>query len=108
LAHRGHDPIGTAAHRNRGEWQVSRAYTVVGRAEPALFHAKACLRICEENDIRDWELAFAHEALARAYLVAGDREQTELHLQKARDLGELIADPQDKALLDQDLSTITI
>jgi DNA-binding transcriptional MerR regulator len=100
--------IGTAAHRNRGEWQVSRVYTVLGRVEPALFHAHACLRICEENDIRDWELAFAHEALARAYLVAGDREQTSLHLQKARELGELIADPEDRALLDQDLATITI
>ena len=100
--------IGTAAHRNRGEWQVSRVYTVLGRAEPAVFHAQACLRICEENDIRDWELAFAHEALARAYLVAGDRERTNRHLEKARELGELIADLEDKALLDQDLATITI
>jgi DNA-binding transcriptional MerR regulator len=100
--------IGTASHRDKGEWQVSRVYTVLGRAEPALFHARACLRICEENDITDWELAFAHEALARAYMVAGERQQTEVHLRRARELGELIADPEDKALLDQDLATITV
>jgi hypothetical protein len=27
----------------RGEWQISRVYTVVGLAEPALRHAQRCL-----------------------------------------------------------------
>jgi len=32
-----------------GEWQCSRVYSVIGRGEPALHHAKACLAICEET-----------------------------------------------------------
>src|SRR5690348_9600463 len=33
----------------RAEWQVSRVYTVLGRSEPALFHARKCLEICQAN-----------------------------------------------------------
>ena len=37
--------VGTAANRARSEWQLSRVYTVVGRAEPALHHAARCQAI---------------------------------------------------------------
>ena len=33
----------------RGEWQVSRVYTVLGRPEPAIWHARRCLDHCEAN-----------------------------------------------------------
>jgi len=41
--------VGTPANRARSEWQLSRAYTVLDRAEPALHHARRCLAYCEEN-----------------------------------------------------------
>jgi DNA-binding transcriptional MerR regulator len=34
---------GTGAKRARSEWQCSRVYAVLGRAEPALHHARRCL-----------------------------------------------------------------
>ena len=49
----------------RGEWQVSRVYTVVGFPEAALRHARRCLDICEEHGLGDWDLAYAYEAVAR-------------------------------------------
>ena len=98
--------VGGPEHRARGEWQVSRVYTVLRRPEPAEVHARACLRICEEHGIGDWDLAFAHEAIARAAMIAGDAERTETHLARARALGEMIADPEDRELLEQDLATI--
>src|SRR5439155_13917343 len=39
--------VGTAANLARGEWQVSRVYAALGRAEPALHHARRCLAYCE-------------------------------------------------------------
>jgi hypothetical protein len=38
----------------RGEWQVSRVYTVLNRPEPALHHGQRVLDICLENGIGDW------------------------------------------------------
>jgi hypothetical protein len=63
--HWGQVPGVTPAHLARGEWQISRVYAVLGRAEPALHHARRVLDLCQENGIGDWDLAFSYEALAR-------------------------------------------
>jgi DNA-binding transcriptional MerR regulator len=100
--------IGTAANRARGEWQCSRVYTVLGRAEPALHHARRCLEICESEPgaLEDWDLPFAYEALARAYAVGGDSVEMSRCLEQARSLGAAIVDDDDRALLEGDLATI--
>ncbi len=90
----------------RSEWLLSRAYTVVGRAEPALHHAQRCLAICEDADVGDWDLPYAYEAIARAYLVTGEPNEARRYEQLARDAGEQIADPEDRELLLQDLATL--
>ncbi|MGZ8716376.1 MAG: hypothetical protein ACXWYO_04620 [Gaiellaceae bacterium] len=100
--------VGTAANRARSEWQCSRMYTVLGRAEPALQHAQRCLEICESEPgaLEDWDLPFAYEALARAYAVAGDAGELSRCLDQARSLGASIVDDDDRALLEADLATI--
>ena len=52
-------------------------YTVLGRAEPALHHARRCLELCEANPeaIEDWDLPYAYEALARAHALAGEADE---------------------------------
>jgi hypothetical protein len=99
-------PEATPAHLARGEWQISRVYAVLGRAEPALHHAGRVLDLCQENGIGDWDLAFAYEALARAHAVAGDagraREFTDRALAAAQD----VAGPEDRDLVLADLETI--
>jgi hypothetical protein len=89
----------------RGEWQVSRVYTVLGRAEPAIWHARRCLEHCEQNGIGDWDLAYAYEALARAHALAGDGE-AEQWKSKSRAAGDAIADPEDREHFDEDYSTL--
>src|SRR5438067_11801420 len=64
--------VGETTNFARGEWQCSRVYAVLRRAEPALWHARRCLELCERHGIGDFDLAFAYEALARAHAVAGD------------------------------------
>jgi len=51
----------------RGEWQVSRVYSILGEGNLALLHGKQSLEICLENEIGDFDLAFGYEAVARAY-----------------------------------------
>lgn len=36
--------IGEPLHFERGEWQISRVYSVLGRREPALYHASCAWR----------------------------------------------------------------
>jgi tetratricopeptide (TPR) repeat protein len=104
--HWGQAPTATPANLARGEWQVSRVYAVLRRAEPALHHARRVLELCQENGIGDWDLGFAYEALARAHAIAGDagqaREYTDQALAAARD----IAEDRERDLLLADLETI--
>jgi hypothetical protein len=100
------EQVGTPANLARGEWLCSRVYAVLGRAEPARHHAQRVLDICQQHGIGDWDLAFAHEALARAAAVAGDRQATDEHLADARAAAEAIADPEDRDHLLEDLRTI--
>jgi hypothetical protein len=80
----------------RGEWLVSRVYCVLGRGEPALFHARRCLSVCESAGIGDWDLAYAYEALARAASAAGDATAATERRERARAAGDAIADPEDR------------
>jgi hypothetical protein len=96
----------TPVHLARGEWLISRVYAVLGRAEPALHHARRVLDLCQENGIGDFDLAFAHEALARAGAVAGDAGLARRHTDQALAAAGDITDSEDRDLLLADLETI--
>jgi hypothetical protein len=98
--------VGEPVNLARGEWQCSRVYAVLRRAEPALWHARRYLALCEEHGIADWDLAFAHEAIARALKVAGDHEGARAAVARARELAADIAEDEDRELLLGDLATI--
>jgi len=89
-----------------GEWQCARVYAVVGRGEPALHHARACLAICEEAGLGDWVLAAACEALARASAVAGDVDEARSWLARAREATAAIAKAEDREVIEADLASI--
>jgi hypothetical protein len=97
---------GAAVNLARGEWQVSRVYAVLGRSEPAHFHAQRTLELCQENGIGDFDLAFAYEALARAAAVAGDATERAQYLALAETATQQIADHEDRKVVLHDLETI--
>jgi len=99
--------IGTPLHFERGEWQISRVYSVLGRSEPALHHAKRCLEICKENGIGDFDIAFAYEAMARAHATAGNKKECHKYVQLSKEAGEQIAKKEDKDYFFGELKTIT-
>jgi hypothetical protein len=89
-----------------GEWQCSRVYSVLGRGEPALHHAKASLEICEAAGLGDWVVAAAYEALTRASAVAGDAAGARAWMARGREAVTAIADPQDREVIESDLDSL--
>ena len=98
--------IGTPLNFARGDWQISRVYAILGQGENALNYAKSCLHLCADNDLGDFDLAFAYEAAARAFNVLGDSEMTEKHLALAKKAGENIAKEDDKKYFLSELESI--
>lgn len=83
---------GTELEKARGEWQISRVYSISNLGESALLHAKAYLDICRKNNFKDWDLSFAYEAIAYAYKVLGNielmNEFKELGIKSLKDIKE--------------------
>ena len=102
--------VGTQANRARSEWLCSRVYTVLALPEPALRHARRCLELVESapGEMEDWDLAAAHEAVARAHATAGDSEDARKHLDLGRAALEGIADAEDREQLEADFATIPV
>ncbi|MGV8146758.1 MAG: hypothetical protein ACLKAK_12530 [Alkaliphilus sp.] len=98
--------IGEPLNFARGEWQVSRVYSLAKHAESALFHGKNSLKYCMENGIGDFDLAFAYEAIARAYSLLGDEENELKYIEFTKESAELIEDNDNKNYLLSELNTI--
>ena len=89
-----------------GEWQCSRVYATLRRAEPALWHARRALALCDEHDVTGFFRGASHEALARALQVAGDDEGAHAEVERARAISATLDDAEDREILDGDLATI--
>jgi hypothetical protein len=91
-----------------GEWQCSRVYAVLARAEPALAHARRCLDLCVAHGLDGFIVASAHEALARAQLVAGDLAAARAERDRAAALAASLDDLEDRAVVEGDLATLPL
>lgn len=103
---------GTNANLGRGEWQIARVYSVLGRAEPATWHAARCLAYVEAaiaaGEADDWDLPAAYEAAARAAAVAGDTSEAASWRDLARAALLDIKEPADREVIEGDLATLPL
>lgn len=99
--------IGTSLNFARGEWQISRVYSLLNMGESALFHGKQSLELCQANNIEDFDLAFAYEAVARAYMVLNDQVQMQKYIDLAAEAAENIEKEEDKEYFLSELKSIT-
>ena len=76
------------------------------RGEPALVHAQLCLDTCVEHGIGDFDIAYAHEAMARAYRVLGDPVESAAHAEQARRATAGIADAEDREHAMEDIAEL--
>jgi hypothetical protein len=98
--------IGTSLEIERGEWQVSRVYSVLNHPQPAIYHAELCLEICKSHGIGDFDLAFAYEALSRAYTVAGDFKKSQEYIELGKQAGSQITDNEDQEYFFRELQSV--
>lgn len=73
---------GTILNIVRGEWMISHVYSILGKGEAALYHAKTCYEQTLDNEIGDFDLVFASEAMANAYKVLGENELKDKYLEE--------------------------
>jgi hypothetical protein len=101
------DFVGSAENFAIGEWQVARVHAVLQQPEAALFHARRSLEIATLHLLRPFIIACAHEAVARALSLTQPAAAAE-HIAAARQMALEITDPEEKNILDEDLSTIDV
>jgi uncharacterized protein YndB with AHSA1/START domain len=89
-------------HQARGSWLVSRAHAVLGHGELALYHADRCTEVVADAGLKDFDLAYAHEARARALACLGRLDEARAELDAAHAVP--IADDEDRTILIGDLT----
>ena len=93
----------TPANSARADWLLSRVWVVRGAGTQAMNYARRCMATCEASSLADFDLAYAHEALARAYACLGQAPEAKQHRDKAAQVP--VADSEDKEMLDSDLAS---
>lgn len=96
---------GTGVNHQRAQWLLARVYSVAGVGERALAHARRCMELTEEHRaaMKDFDLGFAHECVARAHAVAGNQEEALDNLKRARVAGREIGDREDIEIFEETL-----
>jgi hypothetical protein len=87
----------------RAEWLLSRVWVVRGEGALALRHADRCAAAGAAGGLQDFDLAYAHEARARALACLGRDDEARASLAAARAVP--IADDEDRAILEGDLDS---
>ena len=98
--------IGEPLNFQRSQWQISRVYSILKQPLAALYHAQRCLEITKQNDTKDFDLAFAYEAMARAHAISGNKEEKEKYLESARKAAEVIKEKEDKKYVMEEIASI--
>ena len=102
--------VGAPANRARGEWQCARVYATLGRAEPALWHARRCLELTEAGGegFEDWDLPGAQQAMAHAHLAAGKLEEARHWARLAREGAARIEDAEDRDIIESQIAELNL
>jgi uncharacterized protein YndB with AHSA1/START domain len=92
----------TPANSARADWLLSKVLLLADRPETALHHAGRVLATCEQHGLEDFDLAYAHEATARALKALGRDDEAARSWAAAKAVP--IADPEDRAHVEEDLA----
>jgi hypothetical protein len=97
---------GTELHHQRAQWLLSHVYCELGIAAAALRHAVRCMDLTTEHAdlMKDFDHAYAFEALSRAYALGGQQEDSLFFLQKAEQAGQKIQDEEDRNIFLSDFN----
>jgi hypothetical protein len=91
-----------AEHAARASWLLARCHVVLGHGELALHHADECAAAVTDAGLREFDLAYAHEARARALAALGRLDEAATELDAARSVAIAAAD--DREIFESDLA----
>jgi len=99
---------GGPVQQQRGEWMIGRVHVVLGNAEAALRHARRTLDLTERHsaELQDFDHAYAHELMARALELNGDRRRALETWETAQELGARIRGSKDREIFEGDMRAI--
>jgi len=89
----------------RGNWLISHVYAVLGYGKKAQSFAKKALKLTNDQNLIDYDLAYAYEAMARANAALGNEQECKKGWNKAKNAGDNIQDQNDKKYFFSDLNT---
>lgn len=98
--------VGNEANFARAEHLISRVAARLGEGALALRHAKRCLELVEAHPdlVEDWDLAFAHEALARGLAAVGDIPAARSHYEHAVEIIRSVSGLPDREILEKEMA----
>jgi hypothetical protein len=98
--------IGTPLHAARADLALAHVHAALGQGQQSLFHAQRCLSFFEAGQGEDWDLAFAHAAMAHAAAAARDAALHAKHYAAAKDRGAHIKNPEDRRVFEEEFARV--
>ncbi len=99
---------GTPIQMARGHWLVCRVLCFLGEIKLAQQHATLCdFYTKSASDRKDFDEAYAIEALARSAALRGDLEAAKKNKIEAKRLGTLISDPIERKNFEERLKSMS-
>lgn len=92
------------ANEARAGYLIAKALLATGQGARAMITADRCLELCREHELADFDLAYAHEARARALAATGRQDEAREAAAAARAVP--VADPEDREIVDADLADL--
>ncbi|MFZ9483478.1 MAG: hypothetical protein ACO3AV_11315 [Ilumatobacteraceae bacterium] len=86
----------------RADWLLAKVWIARANGEVALHHARRCLDVCGAEGLVDFDLAYAHEAMARALACRGSLDEAAEHRRLATAVP--IAEADDREIVEADLA----
>jgi hypothetical protein len=98
--------VGTELNGARAKMLLAQVHAALQHGEIALAYARQSHDFLAASDPPDWEIAFSHAVLAHAAYSAGDKALHQQHYARSQELGNAIADPEDKEIFFKTFSLI--
>ena len=98
--------IGDAENFSVSDWQISRVAAVLGYPELAEEYGRRSLHVASLAGLAPFYVGYAHEALARAARLAGNRDDVAEHLEAGLERLSQVEDAAERDLLSADLKEI--
>ncbi|MFO8145591.1 MAG: hypothetical protein R6T89_07690, partial [Candidatus Syntrophosphaera sp.] len=96
--------IGQPINILRGKWMICHVYTLLEHKEEALYHANEVMRLKDEINPTDWDLAYCYEAMARVMALHQNKDEFQRYYDLALEAGKKIAGEGDRKQFDADMT----